>query len=386
MSLSIFFDPLDDKFLSFSGTTHSFGHKLSKNDSTLINWQDNDLAIIGVDEYRGSRSGQKKNGSPDSIRKALYPLACWTGNKRIIDFGNLRAGEDHNETYERLKSVQEILFENEICSIIIGGSQDLDYAQYSAAGALNKMINFGSIDSGIDFAPDVKGVAEEKSHLHKILLHEPNYLYNICNIGYQTYLVEKDLIDLIEKLYFEGIRLGALHDDITEIEPFIRNLDILSFDISSIRGQDAMGQSDPQAFGLSPEQACQLTWYAGHGFGVKSLGIFGYQPKADQNALTAKIIATMIWYFVEGFTRRNTLPPFDTNDFQKFTVTFNTTPSELVFYKNLKTDKWWMEIPLKKSQNKFKDFKYIPCSYNDYLTAGKGEIPNKWILAQSRIT
>ncbi len=94
----------------------------------------------------------------------------------------------------------------------------------------------------------------------------------------------------------------------------------------------------------------------------------------------------MIWYFVEGFTRRNTLPPFDTNDFQKFTVTFNTTPSELVFYKNLKTDKWWMEIPLKKSQNKFKDFKYLPCSYNDYLTAGKGEIPNKWILAQSRIT
>lgn len=385
MSLSILFDPLEDKYLSFSGNRHSFGHKLSKNDSTLLKWQENDIAIFGVDEYRGMHNGQKKNGGPGYVRTALYNLSGWGKDLRIMDFGNLRPGKTFQETQDRLRSVQEVLFENNICSIIIGGSHDLDYGQYAASGVLDKMINFGCIDSKIDFAPNVEGVAADQSHLHKILTHEPNHLYNICNIGYQTYLVEKDLLDLIEKLYYEGIRLGAIHDDIKEIEPFLRNLDILSFDISAIRGQDASGQTEPQPFGLTPEQACQLTWYAGHGAGVKSLGIYGYQPKADIQGLTARMLATMIWYFVEGFGQRNTDHNVNTNDFQKFTVALDGNPSELVFYKNLKSEKWWLEVPLSKNQSKYKDYKYIPCSYKDYQIAGKGEIPDKWILAQSRI-
>ncbi len=385
MSLSIFFNPLEDKFLSFSGNKHSFGHKLSKNDSTPVNWQQHDIAIIGIDEYRGSHSGQKQNGGPDIIRTALYNLSGWNSEKKIIDLGNLRQGENYKETQNRLQSVLEMLFENEITSIIIGGSQDLDLPQYAAAEVLNKMINFGSIDAKIDFEPDYDGVPADRSHLHKILTHEPNYLYNICSIGYQSYLVQKDMISLMEKLYFEGIRLGAIHDDIKEIEPFLRNLDILSFDISALRGQDAPGQTDPQPFGMSPEQACQLAWYAGHGAGVKSIGFYGYQPKQDKDALTAKLLATMLWYFVEGYGHRKLETSFSSNDYQKFTVAFSGSPSELIFYKSLKTDKWWIEIPLLKSQNKYKHFKYIPCSYQDYLQAGKGEVPDKWILAQSRI-
>lgn len=386
MSLSIFFDPLEEIFLSFSGRPQSFGHKLSKNDSTLVNWQEHDIAIIGIDEYRGLQSGQKKNGGPDQIRKALYQLSGWNSDKRILDCGNLRLGDNYTETRERLQSVLEILYENGIVSILIGGSQDLDYGQYSAAGALNKMINFGAIDSRIDFEPEVEGVSADRSHLHKILLHEPNYLYNICNIGHQSYLVQKDMLSLMEKMYFESVRLGAVHDDIKEIEPFLRNLDILSVDIASIRGQDAPGQSDPQPFGLNPEQACQLSWYAGHGAGIQSIGYYGYQPKQDNQAITAKLVATMIWYFVEGYNHRKSESAFSSNNYQKFTVAFTGNPSELIFYKNVNTEKWWIEIPLSKSQSRYKDFKYIPCSYQDYLLAGKGEIPDKWVLAQSRIS
>ena len=247
-----------------------------------------------------------KNKTADLIlfEPALYNLSGWNSEKKIIDLGNLRPGENYKETQNRLQSVLELLFENEIISIIIGGSQDLDLPQYAAAEVLNKMINFGSIDARIDFEPDVEGIPADRSHLHKILTHEPNYLYNICSIAYQSYLVQKDMISLMEKLYFEGIRLGAIHDDIKEIEPFLRNLDILSFDISALRGQDAPGQSEPQPFGMSPEQACQLAWYSGHGAGVQSIGFYGYQPKQDKDALTAKLLATMIWYFVEGINHR----------------------------------------------------------------------------------
>lgn len=385
MSLSIFFDPLKEKFVSYTGHKQSFGFKLAKNDSTITNWQDYDIAIFGVDEYRGQLSGQKMNGAPDAIRANLYSLTAWSGDLKIIDLGNLRLGETFAESYERLKNVLEILYENEITSIILGGSHDLDYSQYAAAEVCDKMINFGSVDSKIDFSPDLDGIPKDQSHLHKILVHEPNYLYNISNIGYQSYLVEKDLIDLIDKMYFEGIRLGAIHEDIKEIEPFVRHLDILSFDISAIRAQDAMGQVDPQAFGLSPEQACQLTWYAGHSYLIKSFGIFGYQPKSDQQGLTSKIISTMIWYFVEGFKQRRRIGSFESNEYQKFTVPFKGKPSELVFYKNLKNDKWWLEIPMSKSKSRYRDFKYIPCSYKDYQKAGNGDIPDKWILAQSRI-
>ena len=44
--------------------------------------------------------------------------------------------------------------------------------------------------------------------LSKIIIEEPNNLFNFSTIGYQTYYNSQEEIDLIEKLYFDAYRLG----------------------------------------------------------------------------------------------------------------------------------------------------------------------------------
>ena len=52
--------------------------------------------------------------------------------------------------------------------------------------------------------------------------------------------------------------------------------------------------------GFSGEEACMLTRYAGMSNQLSSIGIYGYEPQADVNELTAKQIAQMLWYFIDG--------------------------------------------------------------------------------------
>ena len=55
---------------------------------------------------------------------------------------------------------------------------------------------------------------------------------------------------------------------------------------------------------------------------------------------------------------------------------------ELIFYKSLKTGRWWIEIPfLPDVNNKLKKHTLLPCMHSDYLLATKGEIPERWYKA-----
>ena len=71
--------------------------------------------------------------------------------------------------------------------------------------------------------------------LSKIILHKPNYLFNYGHLGYQTYYVSPDETKLMNDLYFDYARLGEIQEDVQNAEPLIRNADILSVDVSSVK-------------------------------------------------------------------------------------------------------------------------------------------------------
>ena len=186
----------------------------------------------------------------------------------------------------------------------------------------------------------------------------------------------------MEKLYFDHVRLGQLGDGFKEVEPLVRDADLLSFDLSAIQSADAPGAVDAQPFGLSGEEACQICWFAGTNEKLSSFGLFGYDPYFDDAAnKTAKVAAVMIWYFVEGFYNRKDSLSFKSTDYIKYTVSLDTKPNTLVFYKSKKSGKWWMEIPQNEIQ-RFDRVSTVPCSYSDYQIAQKGEVPERWINAQ----
>jgi len=270
----------------------------------------------------------------------------------------------------------------QILPIFIGGSHDLDYGQYLSYQKLKKLVSLVTVDAKIDMEED--GLPYQ-THTQNIILHQPNFLFNYSHLAYQSFLVDKDLINVMEKLYFDHIRLGNVRANFKEIEPIIRNADLMSFDVCAIQSSDAPGAADAQPFGLTGEEACQICRFAGMNEKLSSFGIYGYQPYYDDSRnKTASIIATMIWYFIEGFYDRKDSLSFKSNDYIKYTVSLDAKPSIIIFYKSKRSDKWWMEIP-QNDQEKFERTTIIPCSYKDYQMAQSGEIPERWINAQLKL-
>ena len=155
---------------------------------------------------------------------------------------------------------------------------------------------------------------------------------------------------IIHDLYFDSYRLGVVRSDIEEVEPILRNADILSVDLSSVRLSDAPATYEGSPNGFYGEEMCQILRYAGLGGGLLSLGIYEYDHTKDINNQTAQLIAQMMWYFLEGyFHRMKRLTPQE-GDFVKYHVSMRDGEFDATFYKNKQLNKWWMEIPLLEEQ------------------------------------
>jgi formiminoglutamase len=171
-----------------------------------------------------------------------------------------------------------------------------------------------------------------------------------------------------------------------EIEPAIRNADLLSFDVTAIRSADAPGNFLAQPFGLTGEEACQICWYAGLNEKLSSVGFYEYNPTYDDtHKKTASVVATMIWYFIEGYYHRKHEQNFKGNDFLKYSVSMPVEPEVITFYKSKMSERWWMEVPYPGGREKYARNSIVPCSYNDYQTAVKGDVPERYISTLAKL-
>jgi formiminoglutamase len=386
MDLTILFSPLDESLYNASYPVNSFFKYIKVFGESMPDYKDANIAIFGIKETRGSELNKGTEKGPDEIRKKLYDLKKGNGVYRIVDLGNLNTGIDLDETYVRISEVCRILLENNVLPLILGGTQDLDLGQYRGYEEMEKLVNFLNIDAFLDL-DDGKDSQANLSHIHKILLHEPNYLFSYTHLAHQSYLIDPASISIMEKLYFEAFRIGQMRNDLKEMEPAIRNADMLSFDITAIRSSDAPGNVNAQPFGLTGEEACQLCWYAGQNEKLSSVGFYEYNPEFDDiHKKTASVIATMIWYFIEGFYNRKNERNFKSNDFIKYVVSMPVEPETISFYKSKVTEKWWMEVAYHKPGARYPRNSIIPCSYNDYQTATKGEVPERYINTLAKIS
>ena len=384
MDIKIFFSPVEEEAYAGIHLSNSFYKNIHANTEKMPDHRGADIALIGLTETRGT-SDQGMKDAARHIRQKLYKLKKGTGSYRIVDLGNLRNGVDHEETLKRIKEVGQILIDQNVLPIFFGGSHDADYGQYMAYEGIDKLVSFLNVDAFLDMEEGT-GLAPNEQHIQKVLLHEPNYLFNYSQLAYQSYLIDQNTLHTLEKLYFEAYRVGLLHANIKEMEPIIRNADLLSFDISAIRASDAPGNSRAQPFGLTGEEACQICWYAGLNEKLSSLGIYEYNPALDDDKKsTASVVATMIWYFIEGFYHRKKEKDFKSNDYLKYLVSMPADPATLSFYKSKLSEKWWMEVPFPLGKEKYARNCIVPCSYADYEAATKGEVPERYISTHAKL-
>jgi formiminoglutamase len=261
-----------------------------------------------------------------------------------------------------------------------------------------------SVDAFIDIQPQHEQRDGEQSynHLHYILMHEKNYLLNYSHVAYQSFLVDRQAPALLERFCFDTHRLGQVTQHLTGIEPVMRQANMLSFDVSAIKAADAPGNVRAQPFGLTGQEACQLCWYAGHSERLTSAGFYEYNPQRDdERRTTASVVATMVWYLIEGYYHRTYEEDFTGHDFVKYLVPMPAAPEHITFYKAKRSEKWWMEVPgaiahqedttsARAEGASFsteltqKRRRIVPCDPLDYHRAVEGDLPDRWIQAHAK--
>jgi arginase family enzyme len=364
--------------LDVQSISHSEGYKegqlgsaIDKYETDFPDLDDAQVVIVGCGEQRGIGLIHGQSQAPDIIRRYFYSLYYWHQDIRIADIGNIKTGSLYTDSYAALKTVVQELIEERKTVIILGGSHDLTLSQYQAYAGNKKAIEASCIDALIDL--NIDSPFKHENFLMEMLTAEPNYIRHYNHIGFQSYYVHPRMLETMDKLRFDCYRVGHVKESIDEMEPVIRNSQLLSFDVSAI------AQAYAPANALSPngfngEEACVLMRYAGMSPNVNSIGIYGYNAEHDRDDMTAKQIAHMMWYILDGRSRGRREAKLDEiESFNEYHMAFAEV--ETTFLQSKKTGRWWMQLP---------DKKFIACSYKDYLLASSNEIPERWLRAQER--
>lgn len=336
------------------------------------------IALFYVPDFRGIKNSSKEIES-EKFRIQFYELCIGQGwSLNIYDLGDILPGNELNDTYFAVSQVVSELVKNKTLPVLIGGGQDLTMALYKGYESLEQMVNICSVDYKLDLGTPDEEIHSE-GYVSHLLLQRPCYLFNHSNIGLQSPFVTKGELDLFEKLYFDICRLGEFNSDFRKAEPHLRNTDILSIDLTSVRASELRTEDYLYPNGFYADQICQIAKYAGISDKLTSLGIFNYFPEKG-NGSVSSLLAQIIWYLIDGVAqRKGDFPIGSKRNYTRFTVHVEDFKEDLVFYKSNKSDRWWLEVSYPGQKGSMYDRHHmVPCDKDDYERAMLNEIPDLW--------
>jgi len=377
MDLNDYFNPVSlDKpavHMIPDDLTFSRRIKIHTPDHKITSIGDYDIAIIGIPDDKNAFI-KGSSAAPDAVRARLYQLSSINRKTRIIDLGNLKITDNPNDSYFALRDILLELIAKSVVAVIIGGSQDLSYGVDLALNQNKEVYHLLSMDSRLDLGFKEKSITS-RNYLDTLLSDKDPKIFNYTNLGHQTYFTPDRLKDIIDKKGYESLRLGYVRSNLSVVEPQIRDADFISVDMSCVRQSDAPGVTLPSPNGFFGHELCQLARYAGAATGIKAFGVFELSPENDINGHTVHLAAQTLWYFLDGYSIKIKENP-QLGGATKFIVNMQSAGQDISFYKSLKTERWWMEIPI---INPLTGLNYlISCNYEDYQLASTDEIPERW--------
>lgn len=335
-------------------------------------WGDADVVIVGCGEQRGA-GAEMCSDAPNRVRAALYEMYYWHKDVSIADAGNMVLGETVEDTYSALITVLSELLEAGKKVILIGGSHDLTLAQYKAFQKNKKLINLTVIDANIDLQEEE--ATSDQGFLYELLTGKDNFVEQYVHLAFQSYLVNPVILQTLERLRFDCVRLGLITEDIERVEPDLRNTNLLSIDVQALRQAEMPFQQQVSPNGLTHVELCELCKFAAVNPNLDMIGFFGYQPEEDDKNIGAKAIAQNIWYLLDGWHFMHLEADLDqTDEFEIHQVLF--AENDFIFMKSKRSGRWWMQLP---------NHEFIPCSYQDFKIAASNELPERWMRYQERI-
>ena len=363
---SEYFSPVKFEIIDYVNKldNNQLGSKLKINGRDNLNsFESLDIVIFSVNEYRFNSAIRKSFNANKDFRKKLYSLYYGNWDLNIYDFGDLENGNLVSDTQFALSKILEFFSKNKILVITIGGSQNLLFDIYSSLKITLQKINLVSVDNKIDFSNN------NESFLHKIIMDENNKLANFSNIGYQKHLTSVPENKLLHKMYFESINLGKIKSNVAEAEPVLRDSDIVSFNINSVKAGE-LNNAHQYPNGLSSYELCSLSRFSGLSSRVNIVSYFENWDLSIMNSL----LAESTWYVIDGYaTRINENPLNDSNDFIYYHIELDNY--KFKFYRSRLSDRWWVEFLNDEIISIEKDI--ISCTFDDYNNCKNSVIPER---------
>jgi hypothetical protein len=311
------------------------------------------IVILGI----GNKEGLM------SIRQLLYGL--YFGYEiSISDWGDIPESDN-----DKIKDILKILLDNNIFVIIIGNAVDI------LPVCLDSMADRQNISASI-----VSPAVVKSDFMDSLMSNRFQNIFNISFLAYQTYLSDPEILSNLSSRYFETLRLGKFREDNRIYEPSLRDSDIFSLDMASVRKTEIADSLYSDLNGLYSEEVCLISRHAGISDNLKIANIFCHD-KIEKNGQKNALIAQITWHIVDGFANRageKTLN--NVNGIKKILINLEQPTEQLVFYYSDITNRWWMEIG-KKSDG---EPSVISCTEDDYKTACRQDVPLRWLWYQQK--
>jgi formiminoglutamase len=371
MDLSIYFESIKNKHLVNKSRLGSQITGFFEGDD-FPNYSDSKVVLFGV-------KSNKTDADSDAIREYLYHLAAIETLKNVTDLGNIISSENLSDNGFAISDIITNLVKQNKIVVIIHGSRITTHGIYSAFAKLEQLINLTVVDQTVQLG-DMSEALNDDNYLSKIMLSENNYLFNFCQLAHQSHFTGREQLDLLDRLNFDHIRLGALREHIEKSEPVFRNSDVTIFNLSSVRMSDSPGTEEAGPNGLFGEEYCRLARYAGVCDKTTVAGFFEYNSTYDQRGVSAHLQAQAIWYYLEGVSLRQEDFPIGTKENYTKYIIDSKDGGSIEFLKSNKSERWWITVPVPSGkQNKFFRHHLVPCTYGDYQLACNNELPDIWI-------
>lgn len=300
---------------------------------------------------------------------------------RILNMGMLLNGASEQDTMAAIADIVDELVSSRVVPIIISDDRKITMAAYKSFEKTENVVNITAVDNTLNIQR-----GSEEGYMAQILQMQPNYLFNFSNLAYQTYLVDPQELSLAEQLYFDVYRLGEVRGNIHMTEPIIRGSEIITTSMDVVKSADFSSNKNPQPNGLYAEEICQIMRFAAIAEKNKVLLITDVDMSSE-NQTDALLIAEMVWCYLEGYYMRKTeMPHAMSTGFLKYRVSLKEDEFHLIFYKSVKTDRWWMEVPVPPEYaNRYRKHHLVPCDYNDYKVATEDDLPDRWWKAYKKM-
>ncbi len=338
------------------------------------------IAIIGIVDSRHIENvNYSQNKTVNNIREQLTNL-IFPNNQTIVDLGDLLPGKTIRDSYFALCQVLDILYSKQIIPILIGCSDDYIYGIYLSVNNIKTSIKHLHIDYKYDNHPDNPITIDTNNYFH----HTAKLDKTVCELvllGIQTYYSNTDNDSDRYNNLLSVHRLGWLNKNLFNTEPLLRNADIVTCDMNSVKISDNPANALGLPNGLYAEEICQIAWYAGYSGNTKIFGIFNYFSNFDHRNTSATLISQIIWHFIDGYNQSHVEnPEKELKHFIQLHVHCKTISTNLLFLKSKKTGRYWLRLG---DENEGSTNKYYPVSKRDYLEAVNNNVPDSIIKHMS---